>query len=152
MQILRLSSVVSKFANLLMSSFKVQVCSSSNGVMAHNSCAFFRLKHNIFSTKAAHQSANFQTCHCLHQNSPNSSCHFWNQESVFLQTLHHSSVSGDILFVLFHLQLHMLWAKGTHQSASFRTFDCSFYKPQVSFPLHFALPFSVMTHNSSEIF
>ena len=24
---------------------------------------------------------------------PNSSCHFWNQDSVFLQTLHHSSVS-----------------------------------------------------------
>ena len=46
----------------------------------------------------------------------------------------------------------MLLAKGTHQSASFRNFDCSFYKPQVSFPLNFALPFSVMTHNSSEIF
>ena len=27
-----------------------------------------------------------------------------------------------------------------------------FFKPQVSFPLNFASPFSVMTHNSSEIF
>ena len=27
----------------------------------------------------------------------------------------------------------------------------SFFKPQVSFPLNFASPFNVMTHNSSEI-
>ena len=33
---------------------------------------------------------------CLSENSPNSSCLFWNQESVFLQTLHHYSVSWNI--------------------------------------------------------
>ena len=36
----------------------------------------------------------FQTFECLDQNSPNS-CHFWNKKSVFLQILHHASVSRD---------------------------------------------------------
>ena len=45
--------------------FKAQVSSSSNFasffiVMVHNSSALFWLKHNIFSTKEAHQSGNFQ--------------------------------------------------------------------------------------------
>ena len=31
-------------------------------------------------------------------------------------------------------------------------FLMSFFKPRVSFPLNFELPFSVMTHSSSEIF
>ena len=34
---------------------------------------------------------------------PNSSCHFWNQDSVFLQTLHHSSVSWDITLLCFFI-------------------------------------------------
>ena len=55
-------------------------------VMRDNSSVLLQLKLAV-----AHQSANFQTCHCSHLNSPNSS--FWNQESVFLQTLHQSSVS-----------------------------------------------------------
>ena len=70
-QVLRLSSVESKFAKFLMSFFKAQVNSSSNvasffSVMTHNSSIRFWLKHNILSTKVAHQSANFQTCHCSH--------------------------------------------------------------------------------------
>ena len=36
-----------------------------------------------------------ETFECSGQNSPNS-CHFWNNKSVFLQILHHSSVSWDI--------------------------------------------------------
>ena len=80
MQILRLLSVESKVAKFLMSFFKAQVSSSSKsasffGVMAHNFSVLFWLKHNILSTKVAHQRANFQTCQCSHENSPNSSCH-----------------------------------------------------------------------------
>ena len=48
------------------------------------------LAETIYAIK---KSAHFQTCHSSHQNLPNSSCHFWNQEPVFLQTLHHSSLS-----------------------------------------------------------
>ena len=72
------------------------------------------------------------------------------------------SVMRDNSSVHFHLKLYMLSTKGTHQSASFQTFNCwyenltkllmSFFKPQVSFPLNFASPFSVMALNSSEIF
>ena len=62
-QVLRLSSVWSKFAKLLMFFFKAQVSSSSNfaaflSVMTHSHSVIFRLKHNILSTNLAHQSAN----------------------------------------------------------------------------------------------
>ena len=63
--------------------------------------------------------------------------------------------------VLFHLNLYMLWTKGVHQSANFQTFDCSheqlttffvsFFKPG-DFLLNFASIFSVMMHNSYEVF
>ena len=36
-----------------------------------------------------------ETFECSDQNSPNS-CHFWNNKSVFLQFVPHSSVSSDI--------------------------------------------------------
>ena len=70
-QILRLLSVGSKFAKFLMSFFKAQVSYSSNfvsffSVMTHNSSVLLWLKHNILSTKVAHQNANFQTCPCSH--------------------------------------------------------------------------------------
>ena len=70
-QILRLSNVGSKFAKFLIPFFKVRVSSSSNfasffSVMRHDSSVLFWLKHNILSTGVAHQSANFQTCHCSH--------------------------------------------------------------------------------------
>ena len=44
---------------------------------------------------------NFWAFECLGENSPNSSCLFWNQRSVFLQTLHHSSVSWNITLLYF---------------------------------------------------
>ena len=131
MQILRLSSFVSKFSKFLMSFFKAQISSSSNiaslfSVMKHNSSVLFWLKHNILSTKVVHQSAHFQTCHCLHYNSPNSSCHFLerrvscssNFASLFSVMRYNSSV-------LFHLNFCMLWTKISDQSANYQTFECS---------------------------
>ena len=125
-----------------------------SSVITYNYSISFWLKHNTLSTKVAHQSANFYTCHCLHKNSPNSSCHFWDQKSVSLQTLHHSSVSWDVtLLCTFHLKLHMVWTKRAHQSANFQTFDCSScFKSRVNFLSNFASPFSVMKHNTYEIF
>ena len=125
-----------------------------SSVIKYNYSISFWLKHNTLSTKVTHQSANFYTCHCLHKNSPNSSCHFWDQKSVSLQTLHHSSVSWDVtLLCTFHLKLHMVWTKRAHQSANFQTFDCSScFKSRVNFLSNFASPFSVMKHNTYEIF
>ena len=69
------------------------------------------------------------------------------------------SVIRDSSSVLFHLKLYKLSTNGTHQNADFQLlawiltkFLMSFFKPQVSFPLNFASPSSVMTKNSSEIF
>ena len=69
-QIFRLLSALLKFAKFLMSFFKPEVSSSSNfasffRVMIHISSVLFWLKHHTRSSKAEHQSANFQTCHCL---------------------------------------------------------------------------------------
>ena len=140
-----------------MSLFKAQVSSSSSflsffSVTMHNSSALFWLKHDIFSTKVAHHSSHFQTCNCSHYNSPKSSCPFWNQESVFLPTLHHYLVSET----LYDLDKRNPSKKNL---SDFRLlawklikFLISFFKPRVSFPLNVASLFSVMTNISYEIF
>ena len=76
-----------------------------------------------------------------------------NFASLFIVMRHNT-------FVLFHLNLHLLWSKGAHQNENFQIFDClhenqyliSFFKSGVSFLLNFVLLFSVVKHNSSEIF
>ena len=75
----------------LISILKLQVSSSSVFVsffivMTHNSSVNFKLIHFLFWTKGSYQSENL----------PNSSCHFPNDKSVFLQILYHSSVSWNI--------------------------------------------------------
>ena len=62
-------------------------------VMTHNSSVDFKLIHFLLCTKGSHQSSNFNTFKCSGENLANSSCHFPNHKSVFLQILHHSSVS-----------------------------------------------------------
>ena len=72
-----------------------------------------------------------------------------NLASLFSVTRNNSSV-------LFHLNLYMLLKKRANLTSTARMkitkFLTSFSKSWVSFPLNFASPFSVMTHNSSEIF
>ena len=88
----------SKFVKFLMSILKRQVNSSSIFVSffivtTHNSSGNFKVIHFLLWTKGSHQSPNFDTFKCSGENLPNSSCHFSNLKSVFLQILHHSSVS-----------------------------------------------------------
>ena len=117
MQILRLSSVRSKF----MSFFKAQVSSSSNfasffSVMAHNySSVLFLLKHNILSTKVvlALKFAKFLISFLR----PRVSFSL-NFASLFSVMRHNSS--GH-----FHLKLYILWTNGAHQGANSQNFDCS---------------------------
>ena len=61
--------------------------------MTHNSSVNFRLIQFLLWTKGFHQSPNFDTFKCSDENLPNFSCHFSNHNSIFLQILHHSSVS-----------------------------------------------------------
>ena len=86
----------------------------------------------------------FKTFKCLGQNSSNSSCQFWNDESIPLQILHHSATFlGQTLNTL---QI------GANESASFRDFRVlgsnfteflSFFKQQISFSSNFASIFRV---------
>ena len=87
-----------KYGKLLMSILKQQVNSSSNFVsffivMTDNSSVIFKLMHFVLWIKGSHQSPNFETFKHFGNNLPNSSSHFLNHKSVFLQILHHSSVS-----------------------------------------------------------
>ena len=51
---------------------------------------------------------NSQTFECLGENSPNSSCYIWNDKSVFLYFLHHSSMSWEIS-LLYFLSWNFIW-------------------------------------------
>ena len=61
----------------------------------------------------------FETFKCLGQNVSNSSCQFWNEKSIPLQILHHSSLPWHFS-VDFKLTLFLLWIKGSHQYANLR--------------------------------
>ena len=57
--------------------------------------------HFLLWTKRSHESTNFDTFKCSEKDLPNSSCHFPNHKSVFLQILCHSSVSWKITSLYF---------------------------------------------------
>ena len=69
-------------------------------VMTHNSTINLKLLHFLFWTKGSYESSNFDTFECSGQNLQNSSCHFRSNKSVFLQFLHHSSVSMFLTLIL----------------------------------------------------
>ena len=84
-----------------MSILKYQVNSSSYFasffiIMTYNSAVNLKLIHFLLWIKGSYQSLNFKTFECYGESLPNSSCHFPNHKSVFLQILHHPSVSWKI--------------------------------------------------------
>ena len=94
--------LISKFLKFVMSILKWHVSSSSNFasffiIMTHNSSGSFKLIYFLLWIKGFPQSPNFETFERSGKTLPNSSCHFRNHKSVFLQILHHSSVSWDII-------------------------------------------------------
>ena len=115
--------------------------------------------HFLLWTEGSHQGPYFDTTECSGENLPNSSCHFPNYKSVFLQTLHHSSVSWKITCLYFFQSnvIHFV-QKGTSQKANFWGFwvvgskftkFLSFLKQHTSFSSNFASCFRDMRHNSS---
>ena len=112
--------------------------------------------HFLLWTKGSHESTNFDSFKCSGENLPYSSCHFPNHKSVFLQILHHSSVSWKITPLYFlgqtlntldnrnqwkcrFLRLRVLRSKFTK--------SLSFLKQKISFSSNFASIFRVMRHN-----
>ena len=127
-----------KLTKFLMSLFKQKMSFSFKfgslfSVMRDNISAPFYLKFYMLLTKVAHQSANFQTCHCSHQNLRNSSFHSWNNRSVFFQTRHHS-------MLLTHEKESIKCKCSNFQLITWKLIKYlkSFFKPRVSFPLNFA--------------
>ena len=127
-----------------MSILKWQVNSSSDFaiffvVMTHNSSVNFKLVHFLLWAKRSHQSPNFHIFKCSGKKFPNFSCYFSNHRSLFLSFFiiltHNSSVN-------FKLILFLLWAKGSHQSPNFETFECS-GKNLPNFSYHFPNHLSV---------
>ena len=69
--------------------------------MTQNSSVNFKLIHFLLWIKRYHLNPNFETFKCSGENFPYSSSHFPNQKSVFLQILHHSSVSWKVTSLYF---------------------------------------------------
>ena len=94
-------------------------------VMTHNSTINLKLLHFLFWTKGSYESSNFDTFECSGQNLQNSSCHFPNYRSVFLQILHHSSVSWKITPLYFFSSNNIYFAQKEHiKMKFFETFKC----------------------------
>ena len=64
--------------------------------MTHNSTVNLKLIHFLLWIKRSYQNSIFDTFECSGENLQNSSCHFPSNKSVFLQILHHSSMSWKI--------------------------------------------------------
>ena len=89
-----------------MSILKWQLSSSSIFVsffivMTHNSTVDLKLIHFLLWPKGSYQSSNFDTFKCSGENLQNSWCHVLRNKSVFLQILHHSSMSWKITPLFF---------------------------------------------------
>ena len=94
-------------------------------VMIHNASVNFKLINVLFWTKESHQSPNFEIFECSGKNLPNPSCYFPNHKSVFLQVLHHSSVSWNITpLYLLSANISYFVQKEPIKGQIFGTFEC----------------------------
>ena len=74
---------------------------------------FFSSNNIYFAQKEHIKMKLFEPFKCSDQNLSNSSCQLWNDKSIPLLILRHSSLSWQ------------LWIKGSHQNPSFETFNSS---------------------------
>ena len=94
--------------------------------LTHNSSVNFQLINFILSTKVSHQIPNFETFKCSSENLSNFSCHFLNHKLVFLQILHHSSVSWKITPLFFFSWNNIYFSqKEPIKVKPFEPFECS---------------------------
>ena len=94
--------------------------------MTRNSSANFKVIRFLLWAKGSHQSSNFDTLECSVENLPNSSCHLPSNKSVFLQILHHSSMSWKITPLYFFSSSNIYFAqKEPIKVKMFETFEWS---------------------------
>ena len=110
---------------------KWHVNSSSNFalffiVMIHNSFANFKVMLFLLWTKGSHQSPTFDIFECSRENLPNSSSFSKRNKPVFLQILHHSSMSWKItLFYSFSSNNIYFGQKEPIKVKMFDNLECS---------------------------
>ena len=143
----------SKFVKFLMSILKGQVSSSSIFVsffvvMTHNSTVNFKLIHFLLWTKGSYQSSNFDTFECSGENLQNSSCHFPSSNSVFLQILHHFSMSWKITPLYFFSSNNIYFGQ---EDQNLSNSLCQFWNNKF-IPPNFVSLFSFTKDNSSVLF
>ena len=140
-----------------MSVLKWKVNSSSSFslffiVMTHNSSVNFQVIPFLDWTKGSHQSSNFDTFEYSGENFQNSSCHFLSNKSVFLQILHHSSLSWKITPMYFLSSNNIYFSQKEHIEMNiFETFKCSGQNSSNSscqFWNDKSLPHQVLHHSS----
>ena len=126
--------VESKFVKCLMSIISISSDFSSFFIaITHYFSVNFELMHFLLPIIGSHQSPNFDTFKCSDENLLNSSCHFPNRKSVFLQILHDSSVSWKITpLYVFRSKVTYFVQKGNSSNSTSL--------------------FSIMKHNSSVLF
>ena len=118
--------------------------------------------HFLFWTKGSHEKTIFDTFKCFDENLLNSSCHFPNHESVFLQILHDSSVSWNITSLYFFRSKFVYFAQKRQIKvqifldflvirSEFTKF-LSFLKQKISFSSNFTPLFGIMRHFSPKLF
>ena len=162
MQILRLSSVGSKFAKFFMSFFKAPVSSLSKFAsffsdMVHDFSVIFQLKHNILLTKVAHQSGHFQTLKfakfVVSFLEPSASF-LSNFASLFSFMRHSSSYFFIQNFICFEQMEPIKVKVFILSTAPMKTNQILYviFQATSQFSLNFESPFSAMTHNPSEMF
>ena len=147
----------SKFVKLLMSIFKQQVDSSSIfasffTVMTHNSSGNLSSYIFYFGQKDPIKVPIFSTFECSGENLPNSSCNFPHHKSVFLQILHHSSVSWKLTPLYFFSSNNIYFAqKEPIKVKLFETFKCSgqnLSNSSCQFWNHKLIPLQILYHSS----
>ena len=118
--------------------------------MTHNSSVNFKLIHFLLWTKGSHQSPNFDTFKCSGENLPNSSCHFPNRKSVFLQILNDSSVPWKITrLYFFRSNVKYFARKVPVKVETLETFECSDKSSPNSCHFWNKLVFIQILHHSS---
>ena len=104
--------------------WEISSCSSFESffiVTAYNCAVNFKFIHFLLWANGSLQSSNFDTFKCSGENLPSSSCHFLNRKLVFLQSLHHSSVSWKITPLYF-------FSKTLYALVTSSEFKCNFLR------------------------
>ena len=100
-------------------------------VVTYNSSVSLSLMHFLLWAKGSHENTNFNIFKCSDENLPNSSCHFPNLKSFFLQILNDSSASWNILLSTFLGQALYTLHKKDQNANFFRLFSARFKIHQI---------------------